>query len=157
MESQEKTQLARLIRGQRWAGLATLSKGAPYASMVAYAPEPDFSGFILHLSRLSAHTRHLLADPRASMVITEPDTGGGDPQTLARVSIQGKAREISRQEAEYEGLRSLYIERLPESEMLFGFGDFLLFRLIAEEARYVGGFGRAATFSASRLKEAAGG
>lgn len=155
MEIKEQSQLARLIRGQRWAALATLKEGAPLASMVAYVAEPDFSGFLLHLSSLSAHTKNLLSDPRASLVISESDTGSGDPQTLARLTISGHAEEIPRDDAEYAKARDLYIKRLPSSEMLFGFGDFLLFRLLPKEARYVGGFARAISLTASKLRLAA--
>lgn len=155
MKSKEKGELARLIRGQRWAALATLKNGAPSASMVAYVAEPDFSGFLLHLSRLSTHTQNMLACPRASLVISEADTGEGNPQTLARISINGIVKEIPRDESEYGYARGLYVERLPNSEMLFGFGDFILFRLIPEEARYVGGFARAVSFTTSQLRAAA--
>jgi putative heme iron utilization protein len=155
MGLQEKTQLALLIRSQRWASLATVDNGVPYASMVAYVAEPDFSGFILHLSLLSAHTQHLLAEPRASLIISEPDMGKGDPQTLARVGIQGTVKEMPRAESEYEEARRLYIERLPDSEMLFSFGDFILFRLVAKKARFIGGFARATTLSPSQLRAAA--
>jgi hypothetical protein len=90
MEAQELAQLARLIRGQRWAALGTMTRQDPLASMVAYAPEPDFSGFLMHLSQLSRHTKNLLANPHASLAISEPETGAENPQTLVRVSIQGE-------------------------------------------------------------------
>jgi putative heme iron utilization protein len=155
MEIKDKNEFARLIRSQRWAALATLKKGTPFASMVAYVPEPDFSGFLLHLSRLSTHTQNLMADPRASLVISQSDTGESDPQTLARISFQGTVNELPRDEPEYVRARGLYLQRLPSSEMLFGFVDFILFRLIPEEARYVGGFGRAVSLTTSQLRTAA--
>lgn len=155
MERDEKIQLAQLIRGQRWAALATLHENAPFASMVAYAPEADFSGFLLHLSRLAPHTRNLLADPRASLVIGEPDTGGNDPQTLGRVSVQGTVIELTRGSTDYTDARERYLEHLPEAEQLFGFGDFMLFRLLPADARYTGGFARAYTLSRAQLEVAA--
>lgn len=151
MKHEEQIRLKQLIRGQRWAALATLNASAPFASMVAYATEPDFSGFLLHLSRLAPHTRNLLADPQASLVIGEPDTGQGDPQTLARVSIQGKVVELPRGSSDYRAGRVLYLDHLPCAEPLFGFDDFTLFRLAPHEARYVGGFARAHTLSREQL------
>lgn len=156
MRDEHKAEIARLLRGQRWAALATLREGAPFASMVAYVPEQDFTGFLLHLSHLSAHTRNLMADPRASLVVSEPDGGRGDPQTLARLTVLGRVEQLSKGSSRYDASRRLYIERLPDSEMLFGFGDFTLFRLAAEEARYVGGFGRAFSLSSAQLREVAG-
>jgi len=152
---EEKHHLMHLIRSQRWAALATLAEDGPLASMVAYVPEPGLGGFLLHLSRLAAHTRNLLQDGRASLVITETDTGEGDPQTLARVSIQARVAVLSRDSEEFSAARAAYIHRLPEAELLFGFSDFVLFRLGPVEARYIGGFARAYTLSGGQLQKIA--
>lgn len=156
MEATERENLARLIRGGRWAALATHGEGVPLASMVAYACEPGFAGFLLHLSRLSAHTRNLLASPSASIAISEPDTAQvRNPQTLARVSIQGEARPLPEGSSEYAEGKALYEKRFPDSSPLFEFKDFLLFRLVPREARFVAGFARAYTVDAEELKKAA--
>jgi len=156
MEATERERLTRLLRVGRWAALATYGGGVPLASMVAYACEPDFSGFLLHLSRLSAHTRNLLSFPSASIAISEPDTASvRNPQTLARVSIQGEARPLPEDSSGYAGAKALYEKRFPESSPLFEFKDFLLFRLVPREARFVAGFARAYTIDPGELKEAA--
>ena len=156
METAEREKLARLIRGGRWAALATYGEGVPLASMVAYASEPGFAGFLLHVSRLSAHTRNLLALPSASIAISEADTAERrNPQTLARVSIQGEARPLPEGAPGYAEARALYEKRFPESSSLFGFADFLLFRLVPREARFVAGFAMAYTVSAAELREVA--
>jgi putative heme iron utilization protein len=124
--------------------------------MVAYACEPEFTGFLLHLSRLSAHTRNLLAFPFTSIVISEPDSDRvRNPQTLARVSIQGEARPLQEDLRGYAEARALYEKRFSDSSPLFGFGDFLLFRLVPREARFVAGFARAYTVDAEELRETA--
>ena len=156
METTEREKLARLLGGGRWAALATYGDGVPLASMVAYACEPEFTGFLLHLSRLSAHTRNLLASPFTSIVISEPDSVRvRNPQTLARVSIQGEARILREDSNGYAEARALYEKRFPDSSPLFGFGDFLLFRLVPREARFVAGFASAYTIDAEELKKAA--
>lgn len=157
METTERELLARIIRAGRWAALATHGDGGPLASMVAYAYEPDFAGFLMHLSRLSLHTRNLLTSPFASIAISEPDTASvRNPQTLPRVSIQGEARPLPGGSPEFAAARALYEKRFPDSSPLFGFEDFLLFRLLPREARFVAGFARAYTVGADELKEAAG-
>jgi putative heme iron utilization protein len=158
MESAEREGLARLLREGRWAALATYGDGAPLASMAGYAFEPDSGGFLLHLSRLSAHTRNLLEFPFASIAISEPDAPSvRNPQTLARVSIQGEARPLTEDAPGYAKAKALYEGRFPASTPLFGFGDFLLFRFVPREARFVAGFARAYTIDAEKLREAAGG
>jgi putative heme iron utilization protein len=154
MEAQELAQLARLIRGQRWAALGTVTRQTPLASMVAFAPEPDFSGFLMHLSQLSQHTRNLLAVPHASLAISEPETGAENPQTLARVSIQGDVDSLPPDAPGYSEAAETYKRRLPASVPLFDFKDFILFRLVPREARFVAEFARAYTVSAEKLREA---
>ena len=60
MNLQEQQLMANLIRARRWGALATQGPDGPEASWVAYVPEADFSGFLLHLSTLSGHTRNSL-------------------------------------------------------------------------------------------------
>jgi heme iron utilization protein len=157
MLNEELAVIARLLRTQRQAALGTNAEdGAPFVSMVACAPEPDFSGILLHLSSLSPHTRHLRRDPRAALLLCEPDGPHvADVQTLARLSLSGQVTVIERETAAYHSGRARYLERLPASAMLFDFPDFALFRLIPSEGRYVGGFARAYTLTPEHLARAA--
>lgn len=154
MVSSLHLEIARLVLSQRWGALATLNDGAPLASMVAYAPEPGLAGLLLFLSGLSLHTRNLTADPRTSLVVGQPDPGTGDPQTLPRVSLQGRALEISREAQEFGTAWGHYVARFPEAAPRLNLGDFMLLRLIVDEARYVGGFARAVTLDGDELREA---
>ena len=155
MPSSIHLEIARLVLSQRWAAVATLESGAPVSSMVAYATEPGLGGLLFFVSQLSAHTRNMLQDPRVSLAITTPDTGEGDPQLLPRVSLQGKVTEIPRESAEFETAGARYVQRFPDAEMRFQLGDFKLLRFVVDEARYVGGFGRAVSLSGDELREAA--
>lgn len=147
MDKATAQDIARLIHQQRWAALATLSQGKPHASMVAYCEEPSLTSLLLHLSRLAPHTRNLLEYPSISLTISEPDDGRADPQTLARLSIEGQAVEIPRDSTDYITAHTTYLGKLPASEQLFHFGDFSLFRIHAATMRYVGGFGNARNLS----------
>lgn len=153
MNDDDRARLCRLLLEQRWAALATLNDhAAPAVSYVAYVPEPDFAGFLIHVSRLAAHTRYLLARPRAALGISATDSGEADPQLLPRVSLQGVVSVIERGTPEYTAARARYLARLPAAERLFGFEDFMLLRLRPEEARYVGGFARSHTLSGEQLR-----
>ena len=155
MNKEEQRLLANLIRGHRWAALATLAKDAgPEASWVAYAYDNDFSNFLFHLSQLSSHTKNLIRDARASLAISESESEG-DPQELARVTLQGQVTFISREAADYQTWAKRYLQRLPEAERLFGFGDFMLFRFTPERVRFIGGFARAYTLDSQSLRNAA--
>src|SRR5512139_168012 len=140
-------QLKQLVNGQRWAALATVDgSGQPIASMVGYVVSEDFDSVLLHLSRLATHTHNLLANPHASLVISDCDNGSGDPQLLMRASLQGRVEIIDRNDSLHETYRTRYLDKLPDSARLFDFCDFILFQLRIAEIRFVAGFGQAFTY-----------
>jgi len=143
--------LARLLRERSTAALGTLRAGAPFVSMVPYARAADGSGFVVHVSTLAGHTRDMLADARVSLLVAEAEGGGKSPLGLARVSVQGTARPIASGAPELPDLRTVYLARFPDAEPMFGFGDFTIFLIRPESARFVAGFGEAHTLSGASL------
>jgi putative heme iron utilization protein len=123
--------------------------------MIVYAVSDDLTSFYLHLSRLSVHTRDILADPRVSLLIRESDRGESDPQTLARVTLQGEVVTVSKTDSHYEAIKSLYLKKFPDAEMRFSLGDFDLYRIHPKSARYVGGFAQAFNLTVENFREAA--
>jgi len=156
MEAELEKKLAEMIRSSRVAGLGTLRDGAPLVSLVAYLPEDDFSAFCIHVSQLAQHTQGILADPRVGLLIAEKDDSRTNPQTLARISILGVAEQIGSNDTEYPSIRSRYISRFPQSAPLFGFGDFGLWRIVPNSARFVAGFAQAFNLTLDALKRVAG-
>lgn len=156
MDSTSEQTLAHIIRGTRLAALGTIHNSEPNLAMVAYAFADDFSAFYIHVSRLGKHTRDMEMDPRVSLLVTETDDHRSDPQTLARLSVQGTARMIGRAEPGYESIKALYLKRFPEAERLFSFGDFNLWGISPREGRFVAGFGQAYNLSPESLIKASG-
>jgi putative heme iron utilization protein len=159
MQPADRDALRALVDGQRQAALGTLAEGAPFVSMVLYAIERRAGAapaFLIHVSRLAPHTRQLLADPRASLMVMQPDVGAGDPQALPRVTFQAMASVLHADGADYGRAKQVYLARMPQQEHLFSFTDFLLVRLSLSEARYVGGFASALSLNAARVAEALG-
>lgn len=154
MQAEDRAALRALVDQQRQAALATLAEGAPFASMVLYATErraDSGPAIVIHVSRLSPHTRHLLANSQASLLIMQPDNGAGDPQALPRVTIQSVAHVIPADDPGHAAARTAYLARLPKQAYLFSFPDFLLFRLVPTEARYIGGFAKAFALSSEQF------
>lgn len=143
LEAADQQRCRTLLQTVRWAALATIGKGRPEASMVAFVFNQELDACYFHLSKLARHTRHLVDNSCVSLVLTETDDGQGDPQELARVSLQGEVSVIEPDDAEYQHARLLYLEHFPAAEMRFQFTDFGLFRFQPDELNYVGGFGRA--------------
>lgn len=154
MDANALRSLATLIRSNRLAALGTLRDGSPFVSMVVYAASDNLTSFYLHLSRLAVHTRDLIADPRLSLLIHESDRGESDPQTLARLTLQGEAVTVSKTDSDYEAIKSLYLKKFPDAEMRFSLGDFDLYRIEPKSARYVGGFAQAFNLTVENFREA---
>ena len=138
--------LRQLIHGRKTAALGTLHEGAPFVSMVPYAVARD-GGFILHVSRLAAHTRDMLDNPDVSLLITESEASGKMPQALARVTVQGRAEMLERDSEKHAAAREVYLSRFPDAAPLFEFSDFNIFIIEAVSARVIAGFGQAATLT----------
>jgi putative heme iron utilization protein len=129
----------RLVRAAREASLATVSDGQPFASLVTPACAPDLS-VLLWLSKLSGHTRHLMRDPRCSLLFVGR-SAGANPQKRARVTVTGLA-ELIEGEATAD-LKRLWLARHPYARLYAEFADFGLWRIAPKAALFVGGFARA--------------
>ncbi len=140
---------SKLVEQVRTGVLLTLRNGRPFGSHVPYLLGPDWSRAYLHLSRLAFHTQHLLADPRVSLFIAEPDGPGKNPLALQRINLQGEAAILPPTAQAYEGVKQRYQDKFPQSKMMFGFGDFALWELTMQDAHLVLGFGQAYTSHAS--------
>jgi putative heme iron utilization protein len=153
MTARATAPIKQLLHERSVAALGTLHAGAPYVSMVPYAIANDGSGLIIHVSRLSSHTRDLLADPRVSLMIMQAEGGGTSALALARVSTQGTAYEVPSDSPELPALRAVYLERFPEASQMFGFADFSLFKIQPDTIRVVAGFAQAYTMSAESFAQ----
>lgn len=151
MDSELTEQLARLLRERTTAALGTLRDGAPFVSMVPYAIPPDGSGFVVHVSKLAAHTRDMLSDTRVSLLVTEAEGAGKPAQALARVSVQGTARRVPSNSLDQSRLKAAYLARFPEAAQLFALSDFSIFQIRPVSARFVAGFGEARSLTAESL------
>ena len=131
-----------LIRTARHASLATLEgrDGFPSASLAALATDSDGTPHIL-MSRLSNHTRNLLADPRASLLIG--DIGKGDALAHPRITLFAKAREMACGGVEHVRARRRFLAKNPKAALYVDFGDFLFMAFDIERVSLNGGFGKA--------------
>jgi putative heme iron utilization protein len=145
-------QLKQLLHARSVAALGTLHAGAPFVSMVPYAIARDGSGLIIHVSRLSSHTKDMLTDARVSLLVMQEEGGGSSALALARVSIQGTALELASDAPDLPRFRAAYLERFPEAAQMFGFADFSLFKIEPESVRFVAGFAQAHTFSGESFR-----
>jgi heme iron utilization protein len=133
-----------LLASVRTAALGTVAlepPGTPYTSFVTVAAEG--ADAILLISGLAEHTRNLRADPRASLLLVEPGAwADAEALAAARVTLLGRASELTRDDAEASGAAAAFLSAHPSAARFAGFRDFAWWRLSVEAVRYIGGFGR---------------
>jgi putative heme iron utilization protein len=128
-----------LLHRARTGTLATLSQrhpGHPFASLMPYALEATGRPLLL-ISSMAVHTQNVLADPRASLFVAEPEWAG-DPLAAARVTLMGAVAPVpadARAEA-----RAAYLARHPNAAYWVDFEDFAFHRLEVAQLYFVGGF-----------------
>ena len=137
-------QARRLLRATRGGCLATSAKGQPFASLVTPACMPD-GALLLLLSRLSEHTRHLLADPRCSVMVSGT-AETRNLQTAPRATITGTAEVV-----DDKALKARYLAIHPYASLYADFGDFATWRVAPAAGQLVGGFARAYRLKAADL------
>ena len=143
MEDARAALLHSLLARQTVAALATLHRGRPAVSMVPFAWVPGSNALAIHVSALATHTSDMEASPEVAMLVTAAQTEGVPPQALPRISISGTAARCSADHPEHAAARRAYLARFPESEAMFGFGDFSLFLVEPRSVRGVAGFAQA--------------
>ena len=113
--------------------------GYPFGSVATYAID-EGGRPIVFVSTMAEHTRNAAADPRASLIVTEPFPEGSDPLAAGRVTLIGDLLEVTGDER--SAVRDRYLAANPASAYYIDFGDFSFWRLEVRSVRYVGGYGR---------------
>ncbi len=130
------------------AALATHSTtlaGFPFSSAVPFVVDEQHRPVFL-ISGLAEHTRNLIANPKASLMVAK-QLGEGE---MARVSLIGEARPI---EVDPLFIRR-YIRYQPHAERFLELGDFRFHRLDPIRILTVGGFAKASWLDGERLRDA---
>ena len=124
----------------RIGSLSTISRKQPgfhFGSVMPYGLDERGRPIFL-ISTMAMHTQNLQADPRASLLVTQP-SGDGDPLGASRVTLVGNVATIP--EPEVSDARKLYVARYANSKYWVNFDDFSFYRMDVLDVYYVGGFG----------------
>src|SRR3954463_5905148 len=111
--------------------------GFPFGSVMPYGLDAQGRPIFL-ISTMAMHTQNLRADPRASLLVMQNDSGG-DVLGASRVSLLGNILRI--EAPELPEARELYLARYTNSKYWVDFEDFSFYRMNVVDVYYVGGFG----------------
>ncbi len=111
--------------------------GFPFGSVMPYGLD-DRGRPIFLISTMAMHTQNLRADTRASLLVTQADSGG-DVLGASRVTLLGDVMPIAA--PELAEARKLYLSRYENSRYWVDFEDFSFYRMNVVDVYYVGGFG----------------
>jgi putative heme iron utilization protein len=90
------------------------------------------------ISTMAMHTQNLLGDPRASLLVTPPESRS-DPLGAARVTLMGSVTKVPKEES--AEVRACYLDRHAQASYWVDYQDFGFFRMALAEIYFVGGFG----------------
>ena len=129
-----------LVHLQQTGSLSTLSRkqpGWPFGSVMPYGLD-DRGQPVFLISTMAMHTQNLLGDPRASLLVTPPESRS-DPLGAARVTLMGSVTKVPKEEI--AEVRRLYLGRHSNASYWVDFQDFGFFRMALADIYFVGGFG----------------
>src|SRR5271156_6035318 len=132
----------------RVGSLSTVSRkqqGYPFGSVMPYGLD-EYANPVFLISTMAMHTQNVQADPRSSLLVTQPDSIG-DPLGASRVTLLGNILPVP--EPELAEARKLYLARYANSKYWVDFDDFSFYRMDVVDVYYVGGFGVMGWVSAS--------
>lgn len=117
--------------------------GEPDASPVAAVLEAD-GVFCICVSGLAAHTRHLLANRRASVLLVEDESSARQPFARRRLTFTCSAAAIPRDGADASRVLAALREKFGAPvDLVASLPDFQLIALTPQRGRLVAGFGEA--------------
>jgi putative heme iron utilization protein len=151
MNDESRRRLKELLSSQRVLSLSVLVDGEPHIGLLPYALAPDFTGALVHASKLARHSRGLQPGASFSLLVHAPDSPDSDPLQLPRVTLNGDVRVVGTDAADFARLRDAYLRRLPEAEITFELADFSLYELRFRDGRFVEGFAAAVNVTSEDL------
>jgi len=125
--------------------------GFPFGSVGPYGLDATGRPTFL-ISTMAVHTQNLLADPHASLLVTQPGWTE-DPLAGARLTLVGTVVQVP--EADRAATRADYLARQENARYWVDFDDFAFYRMDVEDLYYVAGFGAMGWVDAAAYRAAA--
>lgn len=133
------------VGGSPVAGDAASGNAVVFEPHVGYTPFAEHDGdLLIFTSQLSLHTRDLLENPQAAVMLIDDEQDTSQIFARTRLSLQVRSHRVAEDDPEREQLLDIYQARLGKTvQLLRTLPDFILFRLEPVSGMFVMGFGQA--------------
>jgi nitroimidazol reductase NimA-like FMN-containing flavoprotein (pyridoxamine 5'-phosphate oxidase superfamily) len=138
MNADQQQKIAALLAKEHVLVIATQGEEWPTATMQAFAETPDLE-VILIMLETAPKFHNLLQRPNVALIIDDRDTGEVKTLQVIRVSVQGTAREVSKQSQEWKELQSIFLKKNPFEEPFFSYDSLRMVRVSPKTITYANG------------------
>ncbi len=137
MEAQQRERLAKLLAEEQVAIIITQGEQWPTATMQAFAETPELD-LIFIMNDSSEKFQNLLKHPHATVHVDAREKGDLPTFQVSRVLIQGIAREVPRDGAEWDALKPVFLKKLPFEAPFFKYPTLRMIRVTPKRLSYAG-------------------
>jgi nitroimidazol reductase NimA-like FMN-containing flavoprotein (pyridoxamine 5'-phosphate oxidase superfamily) len=138
MDAEQRQKLTDLCTQQHVLVLSTVGEEWPTGHFQAFGQTPDLDLILIVLDG-SGKYLNLLKNPHVTAVIDNRDTGDITKLDIIRATIQGTAREVQRDSAEWNELKDVFLKKNPFEEPFFGYDTLRMVRVAPKRISYADG------------------
>ena len=138
MDAEQKQKLADLYAQQHVSILTTAGEEWPTAHLQAFGQTDDLDLIFIVLADAEKY-QNLLKRPQVTVAIDNRDTANVSTLQVTRATIQGLAKEVARDSAEWNELKDIFLKKNPFEEPFFGYDTLRMVRVTPKRISYANG------------------
>ncbi len=138
MDAEQKQKLADLYAQQHVSILTTSGKEWPTAHLQAFGQTDNLDLIFIVLAAAEKY-QNLLKRPQVTVAIDNRDTADVSTLQVTRATIQGLAKEVARDSAEWNELKDIFLKKNPFEEPFFGYDTLRMVRVTPKRISYANG------------------
>ncbi|HEV8716908.1 MAG TPA: pyridoxamine 5'-phosphate oxidase family protein [Candidatus Binatia bacterium] len=140
MEAEQTQKLAALLAQEHVAVVTTQGEEWPTATMQAFA-ETENLDIILIMLESAPKFQNLRNRPQVTVHVDTRDTGDVKTFQVIRASLQGLAREVQKESAEWQELKEIFLNKNPFEAPFFKYDTLRMVRITPKLVSYANGLG----------------
>lgn len=138
MTAEQRQKLADLLAHQQVLVVATQGDEWPTATLQAFAETPSLDIVLIMLEN-AVKFQNLRKRPQVTLLIDNRDTGDVQTLQVIRATIQGVAREIPKDSAEWESLKAIFLAKNPFEAPFFRYEALRMVCIAPKRVSYANG------------------